>query len=162
MTLKQLSVLVLSLCFSLRGSSQNIDLNKYDIIINDTLISKSDFIEKSATLDSVRLKLLQFKPISDGYKKAYYLNGKLYSEGSVKNGKEDGFWIYWHSNGQKAREGNFVQGKREGIHRYWFPNGRLRGEGTFKNDKYDGKWIMHKEDGSETVEQVYKNGELVR
>lgn len=153
--------MILLSCYSLIIKGQNIDLNKYDVFINDSLISKSDFMEKSGTLDSLRLRQLQFKPVKDGYKKAYYLNGRLYSEGIVKNGKEDGLWIYWHDNGKKAREGNFVQGKREGIHKYWFLNGRMRGEGSFKNDKYDGKWLMYKEDSQEVVEQVYKNGELV-
>jgi hypothetical protein len=156
-----LGLLLLSF-FPVFASAQIIDLNKYDIIISDTLISKSDFLEKYNLLDSIQLKRFHFRPTSDGYKKVYYLNGKLYSEGNVKSGKENGFWVYWHENGQKAREGHFLDGKREGIHKYWFLNGRLRGEGGFKNDKYDGKWVMHKEDGSEMVEQVYKNGELVR
>ena len=69
---------------------------------------------------------------------------------------------YWHENGQKAREGSFDGGKRTGTHTYWYPNGNLRGIGNFKNDKYDGKWIMRKEDGSEAIEQFYKDGELVK
>lgn len=76
--------------------------------------------------------------------------------------KENGFWTYYHNNGQKAREGNFSKGKREGTHKYWYANGNPRGTGNFKNDKYDGKWTTYQEDGKEIIEQVYKNGELVK
>lgn len=162
MNAKGLTILILPILFSLFARGQNVDLEKYDVSINDTLISKIDFIKNGNRLDSTRLKHLTFKPISDGYKKIYYLNGQLYSLGEIKNGKEDGFWTYWYDNGKKAREGNFAKGKREGAHKYWLPDGRLRAEGTFKNDKYDDKWIMYKEDGSGSVEQTYKNGELVK
>jgi antitoxin component YwqK of YwqJK toxin-antitoxin module len=162
MSTKGLTILTLLLLFSLFASGQNVDLEKYEVSINDTLISKIDFIKNCKSLDSTRLKHLTFKPISDGKKKLYYLNMQLYSQGEIKNGKEDGFWTYWYDNGKKAREGNFTQGKQEGTHKYWFPDGRLRAEGTFKNDKYDGKWIMYKEDGSGSVEQTYKNGEIIK
>jgi antitoxin component YwqK of YwqJK toxin-antitoxin module len=162
MNAKRLTILILLLLFSFFAKAQNVDLEKYDISINDTLISKFDFMKNVKTLDSTRLKHLEFKPISDGHKNIYYLNGQLYSQGEIKNGKEEGFWTYWYDDGKKASEGNFVQGKREGAYKYWFPNGRVRAEGMFKNDKYDGKWIMYEEDGSGSVEKNYKNGELVK
>jgi antitoxin component YwqK of YwqJK toxin-antitoxin module len=102
---------------------------------------------------------LTFKPITDGQKKSYYLNGQLSGQGEIKNKKENGLWTYWHENGQKAREGSFDEGKRTGTHTYWYPNGNVRGVGSFKNDKYDGKWTMHKEDGSETILQRRRIGE---
>ncbi|MBZ0245581.1 MAG: hypothetical protein K8H85_06525 [Cyclobacteriaceae bacterium] len=138
------------------------NLDEYDVFIQDTLINKSDFVKNEKILDSSRLKYLTFKPITDGQKRIYYLSGQLSGQGEIKNKKEDGLWIYWHENGQKAREGSFKQGKRTGTHTYWYSNGNLRGIGSFKNDKYDGKWTMYKEDGSETIEQFYKDGELVK
>jgi antitoxin component YwqK of YwqJK toxin-antitoxin module len=141
---------------------QNLNLDEYDIFIGDTLINKTDFIKNGKSLNSERAKLLTFKPITDGQKEIYYLNGQLSGQGEIKNKKENGLWTYWHENGQKAREGSFDQGKRTGTHTYWYPNGNVRGIGNFKNDKYDGKWTMHKEDGSETIEQLYKDGELVK
>ena len=142
--------------------SQHLNMDDYDIFINDTLISKSDFIKKSSTLDSGRQKRLMFKPIKDGQKTIYYLNGALYGQGEIRNKKEIGFWVYWYENGKKAREGNFLEGKREGMHAYWYANGNLRGTGHFKNDRYDGKWTMYNEDGSQAIEQIYKNGELIK
>ena len=162
MNTKRLTILILLLFFTLLADGQNLDLKKYDITINDTVIDKYDFINNGKKLDSTRLKHLVFKPISDGYKKIYYLNGVLSGQGEIKNGTEDGFWTYWYDNGKKAREGNFVQGKSEGTHKYWFPSGQLRAIGNFKNGKYDGKWAMYKEDGSANTEQNYKDGEPVK
>ncbi len=152
-------VILFSVAISLLG--QNLSLDESDIYIRDTLINKTDFIKNANRLDSIRSKYVTFKPIKDGVRKVYYLNGQLSGQGEIKNKKETGLWIYWHENGQKAREGNFDEGKRTGTHTYWYPNGRLRGIGGFKDDKYDGKWIMYKEDGSDKTVQFYKNGELV-
>ena len=138
--------------------AQNLNLDEYDVSINDTLIDKSDFFKNKSNIDSNRLKHLVFNPITDGQKKIYYLNGQLYAQGEIKNKKETGFWVYWHDNGQKAREGNFENGKRTGTHTYWYRNGKLRGTGNFKDDKYDGKWTIYKEDGSKEIEQIYENG----
>lgn len=141
---------------------QTMDLNSYDVFIGDTLISKQDFMANVAKLDSSRAKKLIFKPMVDGLKQIYYLNGAVYAKGEIKNKHENGLWTYWHQNGQKAREGVFVNGKREGIHKYWYPNGNTRGVGNFKNDKYDGKWLMYNEDGALMAEQLYKSGELIK
>lgn len=138
--------------------SQNIKFDEYDILLNDTLINKSDFIRNVDNIDSSRLKNFEFTPIRDGYKKIYYLNGQLYAEGEIKCKKENGLWKYWHENGQKAREGSYDIGKRTGEHTYWYSNGNLRGIGNFKNDEYDGKWIMYSEDGKQVEEQIYKKG----
>jgi len=156
--------IILSLILGLTGIafSQNLDLNKYDVFLNDSLICKSDFLKNSSKLDSSRLKDLTFKPISDGKKIIYYLNGKMYAKGDIKNKKEDGFWTYWHENEKKAREGGYTNGLRTGTHTYWYKNGNIRGVGNFKNDKYHGKWTMHKEDKSEVVEQLYKKGKLIK
>lgn len=147
--------------FSNLSLGQTVNLDEYEIYINDTLICKSDFIEKSKDIDSTRLKNLTFKLIKDGQKTIYHINGSLYGKGEIKNKKENGAWTYWYDNGQKAREGNFILGKREGTHTYWYTNGQVRGIGNFKNDLYDGEWIMYKEDGSGMIKQFYKKGILI-
>ncbi len=141
--------------------SQNIDLDKYEIYVKDTLISKSDFIKNRQTLNEEKAKTIEFKQTLNGFKKAYYLNGKIYSIGRIQNLKETGFWEYWNSNGNKAREGEFIDGKPNGTHKYWYENGNLRGIGTWKNGVYDGKWEMYSEDGKEKTVQNYKDGKLV-
>ena len=113
-------------------SAQNINLDEYEIYVSDTLISKSDFMRNSQNLSEEKSKKLEFKPITNGKKKSYYLNGKVYSIGKIENLKENGYWEYWHSNGTKAREGEFVDGKPNGTHKYWYENGQLRGIGNWK------------------------------
>lgn len=59
---------------------------------------------------------MTFIPMKDGLNKIYYLDGHIYSQGEIKNKKENCFWIYWYEDGQKAREANFDNGKRTGTH----------------------------------------------
>lgn len=141
--------------------AQNINLDEYEIYVSDTLIAKSDFIKNSQLLPPKKVETIEFKPITDGIKVYYYLNGKIQGKGEIKNGKEDGYWEYWHSNGLKAREGEFVNGKPNGTHKYWHENGSLRGVGDWKDGSYDGKWEMYREDGKEKIIQEYKNGKLI-
>ncbi|WP_413533207.1 hypothetical protein [Empedobacter brevis] len=95
--------IIISFFTFINAYSQNINLDEYDIYIGDTLISKADFIENSSNLNENQSQNLEFKPITNGIKKAYYLNGKLASSGKIENFKENGFWEYWYSNGNKAR-----------------------------------------------------------
>lgn len=141
--------------------SQNMNLEEYDIYSGDRLISKSDFMNNSKNLDQETLKKFEFKPIANGIKKAYYLDGKLYSTGKIENLKENGLWEYWHPNGQKAREGEFINGKPDGTHTYWYENGKIRGIGNWKNGVYEGKWEMYTEDGKKKTIQNYKDGKQI-
>lgn len=140
---------------------QNINLDEYDIFVSDTLISKSDFIKNSQNLPPEKAQTIEFKPITDGNKIYYYLNGQVEGKGEIKDGLQVGNWEFWHSNGVKAREGEFKKGKPNGIHKYWYENGNLRGIGNWKNGNYDGKWEMYSEDGKEKIEQKYKDGKLI-
>lgn len=142
-------------------NAQNINFDEYEIYINNTLIVKSDFLKNSNNLTEQQSKTLEFKPITDGIKKTYFLNGKVSSIGKIQNKKENGIWEYWHSNGNKAREGEFIDGKPNGTHKYWFDDGSLRAIGNWKNGVYDGKWEMYKIEGKEKVIQLYKDGKLV-
>lgn len=151
----------MGLCVGAKSFAQNIDLDKYEIHFGDTIIDNQDFIKNSKSLDSLRLKNLQFVPITDGQKTTYYLNGKISSQGTIKNGKKDGFWKFWHSNGNEAREGNFIDGKPDSTHKYWYENGKTRGIGNWKNGVWDGEWIIYNEDGTMTT-QIYKNGEQIK
>ncbi len=157
------SFLIFVFIFStlIKVNAQNINLDEYEIYINNTLIEKSDFLKNSNNLTEEQSKTLEFKPISDGTKKFYFMNGKVSSIGKIENKKENGIWEYWHSNGNKAREGEFIDGKPNGTHKYWFDDGSLRAIGNWKNGVYDGKWEMYKVEGKDKVIQFYKVGKLV-
>src|SRR5690554_2993865 len=152
---KKIWIFITTLFSVLNLYSQDLNLDEYEIYINDTLISKSDFIKNGQNLSEEKAKSLVFKPISNGDKKAFFLNGEIHSRGKIKDLKENGFWEYFHSNGNKAREGEFIEGKPNGTHKYWYENGNLRGIGNWNNGVYEGKWEMYSEDGKEKIIQTY-------
>ncbi|AZA48461.1 hypothetical protein EG346_09825 [Chryseobacterium carnipullorum] len=141
--------------------SQNVNLDEYEVYLGNTLIAKQDFIKNGQNLNENQAKTIEFKPITNGFKKVYYLNGTLYSSGKIENLKENGVWEYWHPNGQKARKGEFINGKPNGTHEYWYENGNLRGIGNWKNGVYNGRWEMYNEDGKEKTIQNYKEGKQI-
>ena len=71
-----------------------------------------------------------------------YDNGQKKSEGTYKDGKEDGLWTGWYDNGQKEIEGTFKDGKPDGLSTLWYENGQKRQEGT------ENEWTYWNEDGS--------------
>lgn len=141
--------------------AQNSNLDEYEIFIGDTLIAKPDFIKNGQNLTPGRAEKLQFKPITNGSKTAYFLNGTIHSKGLMQDLKEIGVWEYWHANGNKARVGEFIDGKPNGTHTYWYENGQLRAIGNWKNGVYDGKWEMFSENGEDKIIEHYKGGKLI-
>ena len=60
-------------------------------------------------------------------------------QGSFKNGKKDGPWVYYHKDGQ------------------------LRYKGNWKDDKMDGPWVAFNKDGTILdLTGTYKNGVKVK
>ena len=70
----------------------------------------------------------------DGYKKFFYPDGKISSEGLLKDGRPDGFW--------KA----------------YYQNGSLKSEGYRKNFELDSLWRFYAETGKLTLEINYRSG----
>ena len=48
----------------------------------------------------------------------WYKNEQKGSEGTYKDGEEDGLWTYWHENGQKAEEETYKDGELISEKRY--------------------------------------------
>ena len=71
---------------------------------------------------------------------SFYPDGKLQSEGALKNGKMDGKWIYYYQNGKKWSEGYFKEGLEEGLRTAYYDNSQKRYEGEFKDGKKIGTW----------------------
>ncbi len=68
------------------------------------------------------------------YKKFYYENGKVSSEGYIKNGKPDGYW------------------------KTYYEDGTLKSEGNRLNFELDSLWKFYNEKGEIVVNIKYKNG----
>jgi len=61
--------------------------------------------------------------IRDGLFQAFHPNGALASEGSYRDGLEEGEWRDFHENGKCAAEGSYSQGTEVGTWRYWNADG---------------------------------------
>ncbi|PIP54157.1 MAG: hypothetical protein COX07_06850 [Bacteroidetes bacterium CG23_combo_of_CG06-09_8_20_14_all_32_9] len=70
----------------------------------------------------------------DGYNIFYYENGKISSEGYMRQGKPDGFW------------------------KTYYPNGTLKSEGNRINFELDSIWTFFNDKGDTTLKIDYKNG----
>jgi antitoxin component YwqK of YwqJK toxin-antitoxin module len=105
----------------------------------------------------------------NGYNKFYYPSGRLQSEGNLKEGKPESFWINYFENGKKKSEGNrknyqldsvwnffnekgiliqsfnYREGKKEGYKRIFEPDsGKLVSEEHFIADVKDGYSYFYK------------------
>jgi len=99
----------------------------------------------------------------DGFWVSYHDNGQLQWEGDYKNGKKEGLWVSYYDNGQLRYKGNHKNGKSEGRWvRYW-KNGQLWLEGADKNGKKEGRWVSYKEDGTvwEEFTGTFRNGKKI-
>jgi antitoxin component YwqK of YwqJK toxin-antitoxin module len=77
----------------------------------------------------------------------YYPNKQAQMEGTYKDGKREGKWIYWYENGKVWSDGMFVKGKSDGKRTTYFENGKVRYEGFYKEDMRVGKWRFFDENG---------------
>ena len=85
-------------------------------------------------LDCVNGSLINGK--SEGYWVSYHDNGQLMYKGEYKNNKKVGYWVAYWDNGQLWYKGKFNKGKREGYWEHYLYDGELFYNGNFKNDKW--------------------------
>lgn len=88
----------------------------------------------SLCLFAFGLKAQENTVVADGKNVFYFEDGKIASEGNMRNGKPDGYWkTYWE-------------------------NGELKSEGNRKNFELDSLWVFYDETGKATLEINYLNG----
>lgn len=75
---------------------------------------------------------------SDSLQKVYYSNGKLASEGTIVNGKPDGYWKTYYESGLLKSEGNRKNGQLEGQWKFYSETGKLNLEYEYKDGKKNG------------------------
>jgi antitoxin component YwqK of YwqJK toxin-antitoxin module len=86
-------------------------------------------------------------------------NGQLRQKGTYKNGKRGGPWISYHDNGQLFDKGTYKNGKRGGPWISYHDNGQLFDKGNYKDGKRHGPWDWYYDNGQLEYEGNYKNGE---
>jgi antitoxin component YwqK of YwqJK toxin-antitoxin module len=57
------------------------------------------------------------------------------TQGTIRNGKEEGPWIHYWDNGQLSWKGTYKDGKKEGLWITYFTTGQLLSKGTYKDGK---------------------------
>ena len=83
------------------------------------------------------------KKLYTGTIREYYSNGKIKSEYSYKEGKENGLFIQWYENGKKKQEGISYNGEWNGTINSWWENGQKSSEVVYKDDiliNVKGRW----------------------
>ncbi|MCX7861869.1 MAG: hypothetical protein N2449_02610 [Bacteroidales bacterium] len=118
----------------------------------------------------------------DGYVKFFYENGKVSSEGIMKDGKPDGYWRTYYPNGMLKSEGNRRFFMLDSIWIFYNEKGDTSQIINYKNDKKNGylityEWkydsikgknggIISKElyidDKKQGISYYYKNGKIQR
>jgi len=93
----------------------------------------------------------------NGYNRYYYENGKVSSEGMMKDGKPDGYWKNYHKNGQIKIEGNRKNFLLDSIWKFYDDKGRINKSISYKSGKKDGKSVVYDTLGRPTLIESYKN-----
>jgi len=92
--------------------------------------------------------------------KFYYPNGVLSSEGTLRNGKPDGYWKAYHENGKLKSEGNRRNFELDSLWKFYGPEGNLLVEINYSAGKKNGlktTWL-DKEIVRENFRQDIKEG----
>jgi uncharacterized protein len=74
----------------------------------------------------------------DGNSVFYHPNGKISSEGTMRNGKPDGYWKTYHENGNIKSEGNRVEHELDGLWSFYDEEARKILEINYRSGKRHG------------------------
>lgn len=80
------------------------------------------------------------------YKKSFYENGRLKSEGWMEDNRKNKYWFHYYPNGNIKSKGHYDDDLKV---KYWYhfdQFGNTLEEGHYKNDLRDGWWKVFKQD----------------
>ena len=141
------------------------DFNIEWVLIHDQsgeeLYRDTDFTDESLNNNDVEdtPSPIAAEELPEGTVIEYYENGQKESEGSYKDGKEDGLHKYWHENGQMSAEENWKDDNKNGKLTTWYENGQIESESYFNDHNEDGKWTNWHENGQVHSEGCSKDGQ---
>jgi uncharacterized protein len=92
----------------------------------------------------------------NGYNRYYYENGKISSEGYMRDGKADGYWKTYYKNGKVKIEGNRRLFLLDSIWRFYDEKGRITKSIRYNEGKKDGLTINFDTLGYFTSTEFYK------
>jgi antitoxin component YwqK of YwqJK toxin-antitoxin module len=98
----------------------------------------------------------------NGYNRFYYENGKISSEGNMRQGKPDGYWKNYYKNGNIKIEGNRKDFQLDSLWKFYDEKGRLIKSINYKSGKKNGLTTvydtLHKITSVETYSNDVKEG----
>ncbi len=80
----------------------------------------------------------------NGYNKFYYGDGRISSEGMMRNGKPDGYWKTYYVNGQIKSEGNRKDFLLDSLWVFYDEQGNITKKINYKKDKKNGYYQQFK------------------
>ncbi|HRY31692.1 MAG TPA: toxin-antitoxin system YwqK family antitoxin [Bacteroidales bacterium] len=96
--------------------------------------------------------------LPEGIEKAWYENGNLMSEISLKAGKFNGKVIYYYEDGKKKSEETYLDDYKFGRAVHYFENGQKESEGVYDNCRETGQWIYYHPNGQKKAEGTFTEG----
>ena len=81
-------------------------------------------------------------------------------QGSFKNGKREGLWMWYHDNDQLFGKGEYKDGKEEGPMLWYYENGQSFLQGEYKDGKREGFWVKYHDNGQLEYQRQFKDGKL--
>ncbi len=88
----------------------------------------------------------------------YYPNGSKKIEGSYKDGKKSGKWIFYFENGAVWSIGSFENGLRIGKAKVYHENGEVFYTGAYLQGKKHGTWKFYNDEGKLVNTARFDNG----
>lgn len=84
--------------------------------------------------------------VQNGHQVFYHPNGKIASEGTMRNGKPDGYWKTYDEYGNIRSEGNRKNFQLDSLWKFYDENGKLKLTITYKDGKKNGLRTTYLED----------------
>ena len=123
-----------------------------------SLLSSPSWSETLTMDDLVKRNDLFYKKFTD-----VPFTGKITgkSQGSFKDGKAEGEWVYYGDNGNLNQKGKYKDGLRVGEWVMYWDSGQLMSKGEYKNGLRVGEWVNFFIDGQLWFKGEWKNGKKV-
>lgn len=95
--------------------------------------------------------------LKDGYKKFYFSNGQVSSEGVIKNGLPEGYWISYYPNGIIKSEGNRKASLLDSTWIFYSELGNLQSKINYKRNKKFGVKTTYSDSCNIVLEEYFEN-----
>jgi uncharacterized protein len=117
----------------------------FPVVICLLVFVMNTFVSAQETTDS----------LPPGYKKFYFPDGKVSSEGILREGKPDGYWKNYNIYGKLKSEGNRINFQLEGIWKFYDEEGNVVLETNYSNGKKEGIRITRTPE--ERIEEYFED-----